>query len=189
MTQEPQPPYGAPPGYPPPYGQPQQSYGQPHPQHGTPPQGPYGAQAPGPWSQTPGPPWPPAQPWPHPGTTPAWPPYDPKAPRRLVGAERFWVPAAHWLALISSWLGPLVVLLTVGESHPRVREHAKESLNFEVTIALVMLVVALAGLQTAGSVLWVVPVWVLWIVARLWATVHAAAGRTVRYPVSLRIVR
>lgn len=123
-----------------------------------------------------------APPWP-------WPQFDPDAPVPLTGAERGWVPASHWLPLVTSWLGPLVVLLTVGERHSRVREHAKESLNFEVTFCLVVLLVSIVALQLPGTLLWLLPLWPAWIVTRLWATSRSLVGRPVRYPVALRIIR
>ncbi len=99
------------------------------------------------------------------------------------------MPASHWLPLLTSWLGPLVVLLTVGERNARVREHAKESLNFEVTFTLVVLLASIVALQLPGTLLWLMPLWPVWIALRLWATARSLAGRPVRYPVALRIIR
>ncbi|MDO5534201.1 MAG: DUF4870 domain-containing protein [Propionibacteriaceae bacterium] len=113
---------------------------------------------------------------------------DPWGGRPLAGDERRWVPAAHWLPLVTSWLGPLTVLLTVGERDARVREHAKESLNAEITVWLGMLLAAVLSYVGVGFVLLgVIPVAAL--VLRVVAAVDAGRGKLVRYPIVLRLVR
>lgn len=106
----------------------------------------------------------------------------------LVGRDRTWVPASHWIALLTSWLGPFMILLTVGETSPRVREHAKESLNFEITFWLLMLLAALGTFVLVGYI-FLILLPIMWLVLRVMAALDAAAGRTVRYPLTLRLVR
>lgn len=108
--------------------------------------------------------------------------------RPLVGEERAWVPASHWLPLLTSWLGPLVLLLTIGERNARVREHARESLNFEITLWLGLLLSALLAHVLVGF-LFLVLLLLLAVVLRIVATVESIRGRTHRYPFTLRIVR
>lgn len=113
---------------------------------------------------------------------------DPWAGTPLRGEEKLWVPAAHWLAIPTLWLGPLVILLTVGERNARVREHAKESLNFEVTVAIGLLASALllfVGVGVIGLV--VLPI--AWLGLHIVSALHAARGEAVRYPLTLRLVR
>lgn len=133
--------------------------------------------------------WERAPAWPAPGASapPAWFP-PPAGDPPLVGTDRVWVPTSHWIALATTWLGPFVILLTVGESSPRVREHAKESLNFEITFWLLMLVAALGTFVVVGYV-FLVLLPILWLVLRVMAAMDAAAGKSVRYPLTLRMVR
>jgi uncharacterized Tic20 family protein len=105
-----------------------------------------------------------------------------------VGEERGWVPAAHWLPLLTSWLGPLFVLLTVGERNARVREHAKESLNFEITVWIGILLAALLTYVLVGY-LFLVVLPLLVVVLRITAVVESARGRHHRYPFALRLIR
>ena len=105
-----------------------------------------------------------------------------------MGEERAWVPASHWLPLLTSWLGPLVLLLTIGERNSRVREHARESLNFEITLWLGLLLSALLAHVLVGF-LFLVLLLLLAVVLRIDATVESIRGRTHRYPFTLRIVR
>lgn len=132
---------------------------------------------------------PPGYAWPAPAASeqPVWYPPPPSDPP-LVGRERTWVPASHWVALLTTWLGPFVILVTVGESHPRVREHALESLNFEITFWFGMLLSALATFVLVGYV-FLVLLPILWVVLRVLATIDAAAGKKVRYPLTVRLVR
>ncbi len=113
---------------------------------------------------------------------------DPWRGRPLVGEERGWVPAAHWLPLLTSWLGPLFVLLTVGERNARVREHAKESLNFEITVWIGILLAALLTYVLVGY-LFLVVLPLLVVVLRITAVVESARGRHHRYPFALRLIR
>lgn len=148
----------------------------------------------------PGPPgWQPAPTGPPPAASaapPAWGahqpwPADPRDPwggRPLQGEERTWVPASHWLGLLTSWLGPVVILLTVGERNLRVRAAARESVNFEITITLALLTSALLAFVGVGFFL-IAIVALVWVGLRIVATIESAKGRAYRYPVSIRIVR
>src|SRR5687768_8785948 len=80
------------------------------------------------------PPTPPGQPgYPQPGVAPG---------QLSAGEEATWVGAAHWGALVASFigglafLGPLLVLLIKGNESPRVRWHAVESLNFQLSFLI-----------------------------------------------------
>lgn len=135
----------------------------------------------------PTPPGPAAWPAPSASEQPVWyapPPVNPP----LTGRDRTWVPASHWIALVTTWLGPFVILLTVGETSARVREHAKESLNFEITFWLMMLLAALGTFILVGYV-FLILLPILWLVLRVMAALDAAAGKPVRYPLTLRLVR
>lgn len=111
----------------------------------------------------------------------AWPP--------LQGNERLWVPATHWLALVTTWLGPLVVLLTVGERNALIRWHALQALNFQITLSVATLAASLLlRVSPVGLVALVVLV-VVAIICHVTAAVRSASGVPWRYPVSLRLVR
>ena len=165
------------------YGQPygQQAYGQPYGQqpygHATPGQGAWGVPSWAPGSDVADPY---AQGWATAG--------DPWGGRPLSETERTWVPAAHWLPLITGWLGPLVLLLTVGEREPRVREHAKESLNFEITYCIYLLISALLIFVVVG-ILTSILLPIVWLVLRIVAALDASKGKLHRYPVTIRFLR
>jgi uncharacterized Tic20 family protein len=99
---------------------------------------------------------------------------------------------------IFAFVFPLVVMNTVGSRSDRVRQHAVESLNFQLSmlvysLSLVVLAVVV-GLVTLGfGLLFVIPVMialaVFEIVAMVIASVQANKGGFYRYPLSIRFVR
>lgn len=130
-------------------------------------------------------------------------------PSGLSSETRGWGIAAHLLGLGGALLtvvtlgfaGPLVVWLLRRADHPFIDHHAKESLNFQLTTLVALVVGALAaipvfllGFLTLG-VLWLVAIiavlaaTVVWFVFPIVGAVKAANGEGYRYPVSIRFVR
>ena len=73
-------------------------------------------------------------------------------PHELTTEERNWALAAHLSALIAVTglpfghvVGPLIVHLVKGSQSPFVGQHAKASLNYQITISLVGLVAIIAA--------------------------------------------
>lgn len=103
--------------------------------------------------------------------------------------ERVWAPAAHWLPLLTHWIGPLAVLLTVGRRSEWVRTEAAASLNWEITVAVLLAVSAgLAQFGVIGPAL-ALAVIVLSVGLHIAGAVTASRGGSFRYPLALPIVR
>lgn len=130
---------------------------------------------------------------PGPGGTPGYWPGQSGAPVAASDDERTWAMVAHLGSFVAAWLAlgflaPLLVLLVKGTSSPFVRQHAVESLNFQLN-ALVwagigfLLIFVLVGLV-------VLPLVGLWYLAFvIIASVAANRGEDYRYPLILRLVR
>ncbi len=109
------------------------------------------------------------------------------------GEEAVWASAAHWSALVASavglgFLGPLIIMLTQGPKSARVRANAVESLNFEITFILSMIVSAILMVVLVGFVLlMVIPL--VWLILRIIASIQTANGRDYRYPLNIRFVK
>jgi uncharacterized protein len=135
--------------------------------------------------------------------------------------ERNWAMAAHLSALVAMAglpfghvLGPLVVYLLKGHESEFVGEHARASLNYQITISILGLVAIIAvvaaslgfmvplasssGSSAAGFNL--VALWITFAVVALIAvlgsilfivlgTVAASSGRTYTYPFAIRFLR
>lgn len=107
--------------------------------------------------------------------------------------EKTWGMLAHISGLIASFiglpfLGPLIVMLTKGKESKWVEAHAKEALNFQITMTGVV------WIGIIGSCL-IIPL-ILALVAGLAALVlsilaglKANNGEMYRYPATLRLVK
>ena len=133
--------------------------------------------------------------------------------------ERHWAAMAHLsallLALATSWaagvagvVAALVVWLLKKDDSPFIAEHAREALNFNLSMllyacaagALAITLVGATVLTLGIGLILTLPVGillvlacgaiaVLWLVCSVIATVKAWNGEHYRYPLSLRLVR
>lgn len=100
---------------------------------------------------------------------------------------------AHLLGFLSfvvplgSILGPLVVYLVKRDSSPYVGDHARESLNFQVTLLIAKLLCIPLCLVLIGFVL-IFALLVFEVVQVIKATIAASEGRAYDYPFCLRLV-
>ncbi len=134
-------------------------------------------------------------------------------------SDRQWAAGAHLsallLALVTSWLagaagvvGAGAVYLLKRDASPFVADHAREALNFNLSMLLYALAAVVAAFvlvgatvltlgigliltAPAGIVLLLVAaaIAVTWLVCSLVATVKAWNGEPYRYPMTLRLVR
>ena len=131
---------------------------------------------------------------PPPGTPPGTPPYGtPRYGPPPYGApgygyapassadDRTWVLLAHFGAAVLGFFAPLIVMLAKPES-PLVRAHAVESLNFQLTWFVVLLVLTVVTCGV-GAIGFLFPV-----VMAIIAGVKAANGEPFRYPLTVRVV-
>ena len=109
--------------------------------------------------------------------------------------ERTWGMLAHLsalaglvLPLIGIVLGPLAVWLTRRDESRFVGEHAKEALNFNISVLLGAIACMLLTLVFVGFLLGTA-LFIFWIVMTLVAAIKASEGHIYRYPFSLRLVK
>lgn len=123
--------------------------------------------------------------------------------------ERQWAMFAHLSALIGGLLtsvvggwgtfaGPLIIWLLKKDAMPFVDDQAKEALNFNITVALIALVMTgVFGFFTVITLglglIVVVPVVgafvLVWLVLTVLAAIKANEGVAYRYPFTLRLVK
>jgi uncharacterized protein len=108
--------------------------------------------------------------------------------------ERTWGMLAHLSAfiglvipLIGSVLGPLAVWIARRDTSAFVAGHAREALNFNITVLLAAIACVLLMLVFVGFLLGTA-LFVAWLVMTLIAAIKASEGETYRYPISLRFV-
>jgi uncharacterized protein len=86
------------------------------------------------------------------------------------------------------FLCPLIVLLVKGNESAYVRHHAVESLNFQITAAILTVIFAILIFVVIGIFL-LIALGIVYVVFVIMATVAASRGQLYRYPVSLRLVK
>jgi uncharacterized Tic20 family protein len=92
---------------------------------------------------------------------------------------------AHVLTFVLPILAPLVIYLVKKDESSFVAYHAKESLNFQITLFIICFVLFIT----------VIGILVVWIVAILGyilvivATIRASEGKLYKYPFALRLIK
>jgi uncharacterized protein len=92
---------------------------------------------------------------------------------------------AHLLTVISSFLAPLIIYLIKKDESEFVAAHAKESLNFQITVFLIsfVLLITIIGIL----LLWLVGIITLVLV--IVAALKASEGKLYRYPFCIRLIK
>ncbi|MEO6232863.1 MAG: DUF4870 domain-containing protein [Ferruginibacter sp.] len=92
---------------------------------------------------------------------------------------------SHALTFVAGFLAPLIIYLIKKDESEFIREHAKESLNFQITlfIMVIVLFVTIIGIL----LIWLVGILALILV--ILASVKCSEGKLYRYPFTLRLIK
>ena len=92
---------------------------------------------------------------------------------------------SHALTLVAGFLAPLIIYLIKKDQSSFVSHHAKESLNFQITIFIIMiaLVITVIGIL----LIWIVGILALVLV--IMASIKANEGKLYKYPFTLRLIK
>lgn len=99
--------------------------------------------------------------------------------------ERTMAILSHILTLIAPILAPLIIYLLKKDESKYIAHHAKESLNFQITMMIVILGLIL-------SIIGILLVWLVGIAALVFviiATIKASDGTLYKYPFTLRLIK
>lgn len=130
----------------------------------------------------------------------------PPSPGEMPSAEeRQWALFAHLSALVGglltgAWMGlgcfvgPLIIWQVKKDTLPFVGDQAKEALNFNITVAIIGVVLLLLSVMTLGvGLLLTLPVGILvgiaWLIFTIIAAIKANEGVRYRYPFTLRLIK
>lgn len=112
----------------------------------------------------------------------------------VTSEERNWAMFAHLSALIGYFLlpfgsiiAPLIIYLMKKDQSPFIAEHARESLNFQISLAIYAIIAGILVLVLVGFLLLAV-IWVAGVVFTIIAGVKASGGVSYRYPLTLRLI-
>ena len=130
------------------------------------------------------PPPPPPQPYPPQYGAPAG--YGGPAPLTPQD-EKNWSLGAHLGVLLAGFVAPLVIWLVYKGRGPFLEHHAKESLNFQITVMIALFVSSIMTLLFVGifMIFAIIP-WMF--IMPIIAAVKASNGEWYRYPLTLRLV-
>ena len=102
--------------------------------------------------------------------------------------ERTLAILSHVLTFVAGFIAPLIIWLVKKEESSFVSENAKESLNFQITLLLAMMVCGLLMFVVIGIFLLPV-VGLVALVLVIIATIRSSEGKIYRYPFSLRLIK
>lgn len=87
-------------------------------------------------------------------------------------------------------IAPLIFWLVTRERHPFLDDQGKESLNFQISVAIYGVVALVLALVTMGfGAILFIPLLLFWIIFQIIAAVQANSGEWYRYPWTIRLVK
>jgi len=92
---------------------------------------------------------------------------------------------SHVVTFVSNFIAPLIIYIIKKDESPFVAAHAKESLNFQLTILLTIIVLFITIIGI--FLLWIVGIYALVLV--IIATIRASEGKLYRYPLTIRFIK
>ncbi len=92
---------------------------------------------------------------------------------------------SHILTLVLGFIAPLVIYLIKKDESSYIADQARESLNFQLTLVLACIVLAV----TIIGILLIWPVVIVGWVFVIIATIRASEGKKYRYPFNIRFIK
>lgn len=105
----------------------------------------------------------------------------------VTESERLLAILAHIITVFSSFIGPLVIYLVKKDESPFVRQHASESLNFQLTLAIAYFIGFILMFVFIG-VLLLPLIGLAHLVLVIVATIKASDNKLYRYPFTIRFI-
>ncbi len=101
------------------------------------------------------------------------------------GDEKTLALLSHVLTLMAPVLAPLIIWLVKKDESTFVATHAKESLNFQISLALICIGLAITVIGTLFIFLVIIVAFV-WVIV---ATIKANDGKLYKYPINFRLIK
>lgn len=115
-------------------------------------------------------------------------------PSGLTSESRNWAMATHLTALLGgfagglpAFVGPLVIWLMKRDQDGFIAEHAKEALNFNLSVLLYALISFVLSFILIG-IPFLIAIGIAWLVLTIMAAIRASNGEGYRYPLTIRFV-
>ncbi|PZE19590.1 DUF4870 domain-containing protein [Paenibacillus xerothermodurans] len=102
--------------------------------------------------------------------------------------EKLLAVLSHVLCFVAPIIAPLVIWLLKKDQSWYVGEHAKESLNFQISLAIYCFISSLLSIILIGFVL-IIALSIFGLIVVIVAAVRAYKGEIYRYPLSIRLIK
>ena len=113
---------------------------------------------------------------------------EPASSQPVASDSRGWAVAAHLVPLLGvSFVGPLIIWLIKRDDDPFVEVHAREALNFQISVLIYAIISGFLVLLVIGILL-LGALAIFILVASVWAAIKAANGEDFRYPLTIRLI-
>jgi uncharacterized Tic20 family protein len=116
------------------------------------------------------------------------PPVYPAAQPLSQSDERLWATLIHVGGILIGFISPLIGYLVLKDRSEFVKEHSRQALNFQITVAIAYVVGALLTLVLIGVFI-MMAAWVVNIVFSILAAVAANRGELYRYPLTIQFIK
>jgi hypothetical protein len=124
--------------------------------------------------------------------------YNQPAPAQPLsdGDARLWATLTHVSALVGivagagfvGWLGPLIIFLVFKDRSAFVVEHAKTTLNFQITMFIAAVIAFFLWFVLVGFFI-TAAIYVVVIVFSIIAAIAANRGQSYRYPLTIQFIK
>lgn len=101
---------------------------------------------------------------------------------------KLWAMLAHLSGIVIMVIGPLIIMLVFGPRNDFVKKQATEALNFQITIAIGILICIVLSFVVIGFILLPI-VMIVGLVFFIIGGLKAYQGEDYRYPFSIRMVK
>ncbi|MEZ4955181.1 MAG: DUF4870 domain-containing protein [Saprospiraceae bacterium] len=95
---------------------------------------------------------------------------------------------SHVLTLVAGFIAPLVIYLVKKDESEFVKTHAKESLNFQISIFIYVLVCIPLVLLFIGFFI-IIAIGLAYLALVIVATIKASEGKIYKYPFTIRLIK
>jgi hypothetical protein len=102
--------------------------------------------------------------------------------------ERTMAILSHVLCFVGGFIAPLVIYLIKKDESVYVREHAKESLNFQITLFILYIGCWVLAFILIGFLLMAILV-IGALILIIMATIKASENKMYRYPINFRLIK
>lgn len=102
--------------------------------------------------------------------------------------ERLWATLIHIGGILIGFISPLIGYLVLKDRSAFVREHSRQALNFQITMAIAYVVGWVLTIVLIGFLV-VMAVWVVNIVFSIIAAIAANKGELYKYPLTIQFIK